>query len=519
MKQEQFFEKVKAIIFGHAVGDAVGGPVQFEEREVRDRFPVTDMMPFGNPRFPKGAWSDDTSMSLCAMDALTKHELDFREVMENFKKWLFENEFTPTGVTFDVGRTCFRSVEEFSRKAMTAEGHGRCGEHENGNGSLMRIYPFSLYLYCSDFPLDGKIAYIHRASALTHAHPRSCIGCGIYSFALWELLENPTKRGIKDGLKNARIYYQGEPELKYYLRLFDKGFDLLPRDVIKSSGYVVDTLEAAIWCILTTDNYRDCILKAVNLGLDTDSVGAIAGSLAGILYGFDGIPEDWRNSLLKKEYLEELGKEFCDTLCGPFPRREHKTHRSFTLEPLGDNISLAPSEVYDRSWEKDFFLMSEDLPKNAESPLYCNGFSPLSWYEMEKCPIKGQDEKIVIFQYRYYFGISTIHGLAFTTDRNYQKFLRSVSDNEDDEGAFVPLWDYTAIYKIPDFGFRTRMCCDASVATYTFREVRDYLVEKFGFKMDNVTAWGGDEEREYTLGSFARITGPWGFRKILRGQK
>ena len=154
MKQEQFFEKVKAIIFGHAVGDAVGGPVQFEEREVRDCFPVTGMMPLGDPRFPKGAWSDDTSMSLCAMDALAKHGLDFRGVMENFKKWLFENEFTPTGVTFDVGRACFRSVEEFSRKAMTAEGHGRCGEHENGNGSLMRIYPFSLYLYCSDFPLD-----------------------------------------------------------------------------------------------------------------------------------------------------------------------------------------------------------------------------------------------------------------------------------------------------------------------------------------------------------------------------
>lgn len=320
MKQKKLSEKIKAIIFGHAVGDAVGGPAQFEERAMRDRFPVTDMMPFGDPRFPKGSWSDDTSMSLCAMDALKEHGLDFRAVMENFKKWLFGNEFTPTGVTFDVGRACFRSIEEFSRNAMTAEGHGRCGEQENGNGSLMRIYPFSLYLGCSDFPLDGKISCIHRASALTHAHPRSCIGCGIYSFVLWELLEDPAKRGIKEGLKKAQQYYRGEPELKHYHRLFDEEFASLPRDEIKSSGYVVDTLEAAVWCVLTTANYRDCILKAVNLGLDTDSVGAVAGSLAGLLYGFDGIPEDWRDSLLKKEYLEELGKEFCDALCGLAPR-------------------------------------------------------------------------------------------------------------------------------------------------------------------------------------------------------
>ncbi len=312
-KDSELFVRVKAIVFGHAAGDAVGGPVQFQERAAFDQFPVTDMTPFYSGVFPKGAWSDDTSMSLCAMDALAKYGLDFEKVMENFRKWLDENEFTPTGMTFDVGRACATAIRR-SYFGIPAEECGCRNEYENGNGSLMRIYPFSLYLRYSDLTLDEKIDLIHRSSAITHAHPRSCIGCGIYTFVLWELLENPTKQGIKDGLKKAEAYYQIHPEIQHYRRLFEKGFASLPRDEIKSSGYVVDTLEAAVWCALTTDNFRDCILKTVNVGLDTDTVGAVVGSFAGLLYGYDGIPEDWRNSLCRKEYLEELGKAFCERL-------------------------------------------------------------------------------------------------------------------------------------------------------------------------------------------------------------
>ena len=474
MKQEQFYEKVKAVIFGHAVGDAVGGPVQFEERSERDRFPVTDMMPFYGERFPKGAWSDDTSMSLCAMDALAKHGLDFRAVMQNFKKWLFESEFTPTGVTFDVGRACFRSVSEFSRDAFFAEGHGRCGEYENGNGSLMRIYPFTLYLGCSDYHLDRKIAYIHRASALTHAHPRSCIGCGIYSFILWELLKNPTKQGIKDGLKKAKAYYQEEPELKCYRRLFDEGFAALPRDEIRSSGYVVDTLEAAVWCALTTENYRDCILKAVNLGLDTDSVGAVAGSLAGLLYGFEGIPEDWRNSLLKKEYFEEIGKEFSDTLCGTSSRYD-----SLMLQrKLHDGL---------RGF---FFVIGEDSTRREVADrVICDGNFPDCWHMAESYPFRGEEETVVIFEYQLKILSDTAaNGLAFTTYRNYRKYLCARSDRNFEAWSYevAPLWDDTAIYKIPNFS--------------TFREARDYLIDRFGLKSGNVLEWSGHEDRKYNCG-------------------
>lgn len=481
MEQEGLIEKVKAIIFGHAVGDAVGGPVQFEGRSERDKFPVTDMMPFDDPRFPKGAWSDDTSMSLCAMDALIKHGLDFKEVMSNFKKWLFENEFTPTGVTFDVGSTCFRSIEEFSRETLTAEGHGRCGEYENGNGSLMRIYPFSLYLYCSDFLLDEKISYIHRASALTHAHPRSCIGCGIYSFVLWELFENSTKQGIRDGLKKAEAYYQGETEFEAYRRLCPhkehhqiyEEIDELLREEIQSSGYVVDTLEAAIWCVLTTENFRDCILKAVNLGFDTDSVGAVAGSLAGLLYGFEGIPEDWRNSLLKKEELEELGKKFCDTLCGSMLRFENLKFYH------GRGSSLL-----------DFFFVIEEeqTGKERADMVHCDGNPPCFWHNAENYPFCGDEEIVVIFEYQQKIMSDTaINGLAFTTYRNYKRYLRArLGKNSVVSNVSEPFWDYTAIYRIPDFP--------------TFREAREYLVDHFGLKAENIREWSGHKDRKYHCG-------------------
>ena len=96
------------------------------------------------------------------------------------------------------------------------------------------------------------------------------------------------------------------PEFEHYRRIFAPDFEMLSMDEIKSTGYVVDTLEAALWCVLTTDSYRECVLKAVNLGDDTDTVAAIAGGLAGALYGYDSIPNDWLSQLKKKNYIEKM---------------------------------------------------------------------------------------------------------------------------------------------------------------------------------------------------------------------
>lgn len=305
-KQIMFIDKAKAVVIGHAVGDALGVPVEFCWRDELDKKPVTDIVGYGAFPVPAGAWSDDTSMSVCTLEVLADHGIDFDRIMGNFGKWYYEDEFTPTGEMFDAGNTCSMAIANYFVHKLPFDKCGLCDEYSNGNGSLMRIHPVVLYLANTPMALADKIKIIHTVSALTHAHNRSKIGCGIYAFILWELLENQTKQSIMTGLEKAQKFYYGQEELKHYNRLFDRFFIITPRNKIQSSGYIVSTLEAAVWCLLTTKSYNECVLKAVNLGYDTDTVGAVAGSLAGALYGYDAIPLKWRDALIKRDYIEKI---------------------------------------------------------------------------------------------------------------------------------------------------------------------------------------------------------------------
>jgi len=300
-------EKTKAVIVGHAVADALGVPVEFCRREELAATPINDMKGFGTYPFPKGCWSDDTSMSLCILESVAKNKIDYEDIMNNFGKWYYKDEFTPTGEMFDVGNACSTAIEKYFKDKLPLNQCGLKAEYSNGNGSLMRIHPMTLYLYTrDDLTLEEKIEVIHKTSALTHAHERSKIGCGIYSFVLWELLKEPDKINVFEGLKKAMQFYSDCPEFKKYSRIFEKPFVLLKQKDIYSTGYIVYTLEAALWCLLTTTSYEECVLKAVNLGDDTDTVGAVAGGLAGALYGYDSIPTKWLEILKRKDYIEDM---------------------------------------------------------------------------------------------------------------------------------------------------------------------------------------------------------------------
>jgi len=299
-------EKIKSVMLGHAVGDALGVPVEFYGRGELEENPVTDMRGFGTYPVPAGSWSDDTSMSLAALDSLASGKLDFEDIMVKFGEWYYDNEYTPTGEMFDVGSTCRCAINNYFVRHKPIDKCGLANEHSNGNGSLMRIHPFVLYAHANQMPMEKWLDVIVKASALTHAHDGSKIGCLIYTFVLMSLLKEKGRDGIKDGLKKAEHYLNACAEFTPYERLFKDDFDKLPQEEIQSTGYVVDTLEAAMWCVLTTDTYRNCVLKAVNLGEDTDTVAAVAGGLAGALYGYDAIPKEWLDKLLRREYIEEM---------------------------------------------------------------------------------------------------------------------------------------------------------------------------------------------------------------------
>lgn len=299
-------DKIKAVMLGHAVADALGVPVEFCSRAELAENPVTEMLGYGSYPVPAGSWSDDTSMSLCALDSLAKGEINYDEIMRNLGKWYYDDEFTPAGEMFDAGNTCSFAIHNYHKANCSYRDCGLDDERSNGNGSLMRIHPFVLFAHYKMMPLKDWEPMIFEASALTHAHERSKVGCGIYAYILLHLLADPNIGAVETALKRAEANYRDYEEFAHYTRVFKPDFAKLDADEIRSSGYVVDTLEAAVWCLLTTDNYKDCVLKAVNLGSDTDTVAAIAGGLAGALYGYEAIPQEWRNTLIKREYIEAL---------------------------------------------------------------------------------------------------------------------------------------------------------------------------------------------------------------------
>ena len=313
-------EKLQSMVFGYAVADACGVPVEFNYRPLLKLNPVKNMREFGTWHQPVGTWSDDTSLTIATMESIARlQSIDYADIMNNFSQWYFQSKFTANNETFDCGNTTSFALRNFANQTPPL----LCGlsdEKSNGNGSLMRILPVAVYFYCLYDDLnDEAMDIIHNISSLTHAHPRCLIACGIYSMIAVQILKGLSLRdAIFTGIDNAKNFYSNNPifiqQLKFYSRLFDKNFADLPEDEIESTGYVVSTLEAVIWCLLNTDNYKSLVLKAVNLGGDTDTIAAIASGIAGIYYGLNDIPKDWLDSLKNKPCLEKITEDFFESM-------------------------------------------------------------------------------------------------------------------------------------------------------------------------------------------------------------
>lgn len=299
-------DSIRAVAIGHAVGDALGVPAEFRTRASLDADPVTEMVGYGSHSVPAGTWSDDTSMAIAALDALADGAVDYDRIMWSFCRWVADGAYTATGELFDIGGTCLQAIRRYAEGLADPLLCGDGGELANGNGSLMRIYPFVLYASARGLSREARRELIENGSRLTHAHACARVGCLIYADVLEALLVRADKAAVREGIERARTELQGSAELARYERILEGDLAALSRDAIRSSGYVVDTLEAALWCLLTTDSYRACVLKVVNLGEDTDTVAAVAGSLAGALYGYEGIPAEWREALIASEVIETL---------------------------------------------------------------------------------------------------------------------------------------------------------------------------------------------------------------------
>lgn len=304
---------VKGMLLGLATGDALGVPVEFESRRLLQRDPVTGMRAYGSWEQPAGTWSDDTSLTIAAMDSIIRRgKINYQDIMENFLRWYERDEFTANGERFDIGNTTRSGIVRFSRRLLPPIKCGANDKTSNGNGSLMRILPATLYLYGTRGKIGGdELKAIHNFSAMTHGHIISCMACGIYSLIAAQILNGKTiAEAFKVGMNDAKTFYGEDEAFGNFDRLCDENFAALPEDKISAAGYVVSTLEAALWCLLNTDDYKTLVLKAINLGEDTDTTGAVAGGLAGIVYGVESIPQEWLDTLKRRDYLEKIAEDF-----------------------------------------------------------------------------------------------------------------------------------------------------------------------------------------------------------------
>lgn len=302
---------VHGALFGVAIGDALGVPAEFKNRSVLQQDPVTDFIDFKSHSQPPGTFSDDSSLTFCLAESLCLG-YDLNDAGKRFVMWYDENYWTANNEVFDIGMTTRRAIDRLRRGTRPSLA-GDFDEDCNGNGSLMRIMP--LLFYIRDLETAQRYDIIKEVSSMTHGHVRSVIACFYYlEFAL-ELLKGRDKQTaytntaqtVNEHLVKRQIVIS---EVEKFNPLLKE--DISKRDIasIPSWGYVMNTLQASMYCFLNTGNYKEATLMAVNLGNDADTTAAVTGGLAGLYYGFDAIPEKWRHEVKRSNDIKDL----CDRL-------------------------------------------------------------------------------------------------------------------------------------------------------------------------------------------------------------
>ncbi|OHD13311.1 MAG: hypothetical protein A2086_02790 [Spirochaetes bacterium GWD1_27_9] len=296
-------------LFGLCIGDALGVPVEFKSRDLIKKSPVTDMLGFGTHNQPVGTWSDDSSLSFCLADSLC-NGYNLVDIADKFSKWFFQNYWTPHNKVFDIGITTRNAIYKI-REGIPPLQCGEKSERSNGNGSLMRILPLVYHLYNKE---EKEIFQkVSEVSSITHSHPRSIIACFIYIQIALQILKfkdkKPKTKLCEDGILNSINFIIKNnyfvDELQHFKRI-SNNIKKLNENEILSGGYVIHTLEASLWCFINYNCYEEIVLKAVNLGDDTDTTATVAGGIAGLYYGINDIPKKWIDNIAKKDEIIKL---------------------------------------------------------------------------------------------------------------------------------------------------------------------------------------------------------------------
>jgi ADP-ribosylglycohydrolase len=317
---------MQAILYGVAVGDALGFPVQFQPRDARKRNPVLDMGKLKSPGLfdeyidadEIGLWSDDTSLTLCLAKSLL-NGFNLKDQAERFVAWLDTGYMSALDQAFDVGNTTrvylskVRSILNRQDYARLANLSSIGDEYVNGNGGLMRILPLIVYIKGRD--IFEQFEIVSQANALTHPHIRSALACMAYLKVTEYIINGYDKQEAYRKMRRDLVLLMDDivcpnEEHQALERVIAFPVQSIPEVELKSDGYVISSLEAALWCIMRTESYSEAVLMAVNLGWDTDTTAAIAGGLAALIYGYENIPSAWIAALQRPYLIEQIIREY-----------------------------------------------------------------------------------------------------------------------------------------------------------------------------------------------------------------
>jgi ADP-ribosyl-[dinitrogen reductase] hydrolase len=282
-------DRLKGMFFGLAVGDALGTPLEFKDRDTYEH--LTGMVGGGPFRLQPGEWTDDTSMALALGQTFIDHGYgpDFKiELLKNFTRWYRNGEFSHNGRCFDIGTTTSQAIRTFIISRGTNDSPASEDPFASGNGGIMRLAPAVVLAMAPPTP-NAHLDHVRSVA----------------------MIQSETTHASDDCMKIARTMASNLAELVLgtsYSYIRRKSGVPMPRtrDAVKSTGYVVDTWQAANWAVANTDNFKDALLLAVNLGDDADTVGAVTGQLAGAVYGYDAIPTEWLDVLAWNDKLERM---------------------------------------------------------------------------------------------------------------------------------------------------------------------------------------------------------------------
>lgn len=302
---KRLLNKARGALIGLAVGDAVGTTLEFKQPGTFT--PITGMQGGGPFHLAAGQWTDDTSMALCMAESLIEQrEFVPANHLKKYVQWFRNGHLSSTGDCFDIGNTVANALHHYQKTR-----NDYCGStdpHTAGNGSIMRLAPIPLF-YHADAALCIERSGL--SSCTTHAAEEAVDACRYMGGLLWGALHGHSKQQLLSAMyAPPENYWENYPLTYEIARVAAGSFKEKMPPEIEGSGYVVKSLEAALWAFYHTENYADGLLKAVNLGDDADTTGAVYGQIAGAYYGEEGIPKHWRTKLvmysLITDYAEKL---------------------------------------------------------------------------------------------------------------------------------------------------------------------------------------------------------------------